>query len=464
MFVAVVVARLLSPSDYGLAAIALVFSAFGMVFSDLALGAALIQRKTLTEDDRSTAFWMTIASGVVLMLVGFGLSGPVSDLYRQPATQPLFAALSVSFLISALGATQQALMFRELEFRKVEGLTIVGALASAPVAVVLAAAGYGPWAIIGQQMTVAAVTSALMWRASSWRPQLRFSRASLRDLWGFSGYLVGHRLLYYTQQNADNFIIGRFVGSAAVGAYAIAFNVMLAPASRIGAPLQRVLAPTFSRMQDEPARIADAWARVTRMIAALAVPALAGIIVVAPDFIRVLLGSEWDAAAPILQVLAWVGILQALQSINVDILMARDRTSVIFRFTAVFALAHLTAFAIGVHWGVVGVAAGYAISSTLIEPILTVLTARALGVSPMVFVRAVAGVFQAAIAMVAVLAVARPALVDAGVPAGPRLALLVLIGAVVYLPLCAWRAPELVRDVRSLLPGRRRTEIAPVPA
>ena len=463
MLVAIVVARLISPSDYGLAALAMVYAAFGLVFSDLALSAALIQRKHLTEDDRSTAFWVTTASGVVLMVVGFALSGVVSGLYGEPELQPLFAVLSVSFLLSALGSTQQALMMRDMQFRVVETRTIIGSLAGAPVAVALAVAGAGPLAIICQQIAVAGITSALLWRASSWRPSWRFSRASLRSLWSFSGFLVLHRLCYYTQQNADNLIIGRAVGAAAVGAYAIAYNVMLAPASRIGGTLQRVLAPAFSRMQDEPERIAEAWARVTRMIGAVCVPMLAGVIVVAPDFIHVTLGSKWSAAAPILQILAWVGILQALQSINVDILMARGRTSVVFRFTLVFTCSHLAAFLIGVHWGVLGVATAYAISSTIVEPALTVITARAISVSPMVFVRAVGGVFQAAVGMVAVLVIVRPQLVDAGVPATLRLLILVAIGAAVYIPLCAWRAPEVVREIRGLLPGRRAREMVRVP-
>jgi O-antigen/teichoic acid export membrane protein len=462
MAVAIVVARLLTPDDYGLAALTLVFISLVMVFSDLALGAALVQRKTLTEDDRSTAFWMTVGAGALFTVLGVLCSGPVAALYGEPETEPLFAVLSVTFIVYALGATQQSLLLRDMQFRRLEGLTIVGTVVASPVAIGLAAAGTGPWAIIGQQIAIAACTSALMWRASSWRPSLRFSRASLKDLWSFSGFLVGHRLLYYLYQNADKFIIGRAVGAAAVGVYAIAYNVMLAPAARIGGPLQRVLAPTFSRMQDEPQRIAEAWARVVRMIAAITVPAMAGIMVVAPDFISVALGEQWMEAAPILQVLAWVGILQAIQSLNVDILMARDRTGLMFRFTAVFTTVQIAGFLVGINWGVMGLAVAFAITSTVIEPVLTVITARVIGVSPMIFFRAISGVFQAGAGMVAVLVLVRPALVEAGVPTGARLALLVALGAIVYLPLCAWRAPEVVRDTRSLLPARLTRRFMPV--
>ena len=329
-------------------------------------------------------------------------------------------------------------------------------------AVVVAAAGGGAWAIIAQQLVAAIVASVLFWFVSPWRPKLLFSRASMRDLWAFSGFLVGHRLLFYLHQNADRFLIGRSIGAAGLGAYAVAYNVMLAPASRIGGPIQRVLAPAFARMQDEPERIAAAWARVTRLIGAIIIPALAGLVIVAPDFVPVVLGEQWRPAIPIVQILAWVGVLQALQTVNVDILMARDRTSTLLGYSVGFTVVHITAFVIGLQWGITGVAVAYAISSTLVEPVLTYLTARALGVSPFTTLRAVLGVGRAAIGMAGAVLLARLALVDAGVAAGPRLAICIAVGAVVFLALCAWWAPEVRRDVLSLV--RRSRPPAPAVA
>jgi O-antigen/teichoic acid export membrane protein len=457
---AIAVARLLAPEQYGLAMLALVFASLVLVFSDLAFGAALVQRKQISEDDRCTAFWITVGSGVLFTVLGVLLSGAVASLYGQPRVAGLLAALSASFLLTALGATQQSLLLREMSFKKTEILGLAGALAGTVAAVVLAALGTGAWAIIGQQLVTATLTSALMWRASSWRPQLRFSRASLMDLGGFSAFLVGHRLLYYVHQNADRFIIGRFLGAPALGSYAVAYNVMLQPVARIASPVQRVLAPAFARMQDEPERIAAAWARAARLVGMLAVPSLAGMIVVAPDFVPVVLGERWRDSVPVIQLIAWVGMLQAVQGVNVDILMARDRTSVLFRYSLFFTTAHITAFVIGLHWGIAGVAAAYAISSTLVEPILTVITARALGVSPWHFVRSLLGVFAAAAVMSAVVLAARLLLVDAGVPAAIRLVLLALLGAAVFFGLCLWRVPEIARDVRSLAGSWRPARVA----
>jgi O-antigen/teichoic acid export membrane protein len=461
--VAIVLARLLSPSDYGVAVLVLVFSSLVLVFSDLALGAAIVQRKSLTDDDRSTAFWISVGSGVIFMVAGFALAGPIADLYGQPAVEPLCRVLSLSFLVSSLQVIPEALMLRDMRFRALELRMMAATIVSGAVAITVATSGGGPWAIIVQQLTTVLVSTILLWVLSSWRPRWRFSAASGRSLGTFSGYLVGHRLLFYLHRNADNFIIGRFVGPAALGAYAVAYNVMLAPFSKIGDPLQRVMWPTLSKMQDEPARMATTWLRVVRLLAMITVPSLMGLVVVAPDFIPLVLGDKWKPAVPLIQVLAWVGILQSLQGMNIDILMARNRTATIFRYSVFFTVAHIAAFVLGVRWGVLGVAIAYAVSSTLVEPVLTVLTSRAIGMSPWRFVRNLLPIFATGLAMAAVVFVGRGVLLDAGVALLPRFVLSVLLGGAVFLALCAWRMPDLRVEARHVLasltrPGRLATE------
>jgi O-antigen/teichoic acid export membrane protein len=458
--VAIFIARLLTPDEYGLAALALVFATLVMVFSDLALGAALIQRKTLSEVDRDTAFWTTLIAGVLFAAAGVALSGPIASLYGQPDAQPLLLVLSLSFVVSAFGATQQNLMLRDMDFRRVEVLPMIGGLVGGVAAVVAAVYGAGAWAIIVQYVGAVLVTTLLVWVRSSWRPRLAWSWASLKDLGGFSAYMLGQRLLFYLQANGDRFLIGRGLGTSALGVYAVAYNTMLVPASKLGGPLQRVFSPAFSRIQDQPERIAATWARVARLIAAVSVPALAGLVIVAPDFVPLVLGSHWEEAVPVVQILAWVGIVQAVQVINMDILLARGRARTMFRFAVVVTVSHLIAFGIGLQWGVIGVAAAYAISTTLVEPAQTVLAARALHVSPMIFVRAIFGVFQAAAGMALGVLAIRMALVDAGVPAEARLAICIATGVVVYAALCFWRVPELAAEARDLL-SRRRGRSAP---
>jgi O-antigen/teichoic acid export membrane protein len=308
--------------------------------------------------------------------------------------------------------------------------------------------------VIGQQIAAIAASSALLWVASPWRPSFVFSRASLRSVAGYSGNVFGARLLFYFNRNADNLLVGRFLGASALGAYSVAYNVILMPFSQIAVPIQDVLFPAFARLQGDVRALAAGWLRANRIVGAITTPALLGLVVVAPDFVNAVLGSRWHSAVPVVQILAWVGLIQALQGLNGSVLRAVDRTSLLLRYAVVVVTASLIAFVVGLQWGIVGVAAAYAISSTIVEPYYTWLTARAVGLTLGDFLRSLRGVAEASVLMFAVVLVARLALIEAGVGQLARLALAVLIGAAVYAPACLWRAPEVASELK-VLRGRR---------
>jgi O-antigen/teichoic acid export membrane protein len=460
LVVALFLARMLAPDDWGVAAMVLVFSGFVIVFTDNALGTALIQRRTIDEDDRSTVFWSSAGIGVLLALGGWALSGPLASFYGEPEVQPLFVVLSLSFFVATLGTTQSALLVRDMQFRILElrqmAATVVGAAAGIAVAI----AGGGAWAIVIQQLADATTSTILLWILTPWRPKFRFSTASLRRLGGFAGNVFGENLLYQAGRNIANLLIGRFIGAAALGAYSLATNVILVPFSRIAAPLQQVFFPAFSRMDDKE-RMADMWVRVMRLVGAISIPALVGLAIVAPEFVDVVLGDKWHAAIPVIQILAWAGLVQSLQTLNGEILLALGKASWLLGFTALWFVGSLTSFLVGVHWGIIGVAVAYAVVTTVIEPIRAYLACRALGFPLWRFVAAFGGVAQATAIMAAVVLAARQALVAEDVPQAVTLVLLIVLGAAVYTPCCLWRAPE-IRELMKGLAARRRRAAAPV--
>jgi O-antigen/teichoic acid export membrane protein len=461
--VAIVLARLLTPHDFGLAAMVLVFSSLVIIFSDLSLGAALVQRPELTELDRSTVFWVSTGVGVLFTVAGIAVSGPVAAFYGEPEVQPLFIGLSLSFVLTALGTTQTALLNRDMDFRALEVRLMAGSVAGAVVGLALAAGGFGAWALIAQQIATALASTALLWAFSPWKPSMRFSMASLRDLSSFSLNVFGTRIVFYFNRNADNLLVGRFLGPSALGAYTVAYNLMLAPIGRIAMPLVEVLFPAFSRMQDDKARIGALWLRAVRVVGTITIPGMIGLALVAPEFVHVTLGDKWDAAVPVIQILAWVGLMQSLQGMNSSILQACDRTGLLLRCAIVTVVASVIAFAVGVQWGIVGVAAGYCIASSFAEPYYAWQTMRTIGVPVRAYLASLAGIAGAALAMGACVLATRELLLPEGLPDGLRLAILIAVGAASYLPLWAWRAPEIVADVRGVL-RRRRGTAQPVPA
>lgn len=455
---AIVLARLLTPEDYGLAGMVLVFSTFLYAFSDLGLGAALVQRRELSERDRSTAFWLTAGAGLVLCGLGVAASGLVAAFYDEPDLQPLFVGLSITALLTALGSTQVALLTREMRFRALELRIILSTLVGAAGGIALAVAGYGPWAIVGQALIAAAVSTVLLWIVSPWRPRFLVSRSSLRDIGGFGTRVLGANLFFSLNRNVDNLLVGKFLGASPLGLYALAYNVMLVPLSRLSAPVQEVLFPALSKTQDDLERSRMIVLRVTRVVAAITMPLMLGLIVVAPDFVVAVLGERWREATPVIRILAWVGLLQSLTSLNHRVLTAQGQTRRLFVFAAASFGVYLVAWLVGLRFGVVGVATAYAIAATLIvQPASALLTLRCIELPVRRLAAALGGVVQASLVAVTVVAWTRWLLVEEGASPGFRLAVAVGVGLVAYLvtlPVCA---RELLTD---LLGMRRRPGIA----
>lgn len=451
--VGLVLAHLLTAREFGMAAMALTFSGLALVLADPGLGAALVQRRSIDEDDRSTVFWTTVAAGGMCMLLGIALSGPIASFFGEPDVQALVAVESLAFFLVALSATQAALMTREMNFRGLELRDMAGTVLGAVAGVAVAVAGGGAWAIIAQSVVSAAVATLLLWRYATWRPELRFSMRALKVNGSFGGKLFATRLLSYLNLNADNLMVGRFLGARALGFYALAYNVMFAPLARIAGPVQQVLIPAFSRLQDDRERLGRVWLRGSRLSAAVSMPAFLGMLVVAPDFVPTVLGERWSDAVPVLQLLCWAGILQGVQLLQWSVLQARGRAGTLLRYAVVSTVVNLGAFAIGLGWGIVGVAAGFALARTLMVPVITELTCRELGLRLREFPRALSSVVQASTAMVAALLLARALLLEVGVPAAGRLPLLVAVGAVAYCGWLLWRAPDVTRELRTLRAG-----------
>jgi O-antigen/teichoic acid export membrane protein len=446
----VVVARLLGPNEFGIAAMALGFSALGTTLADAALGSALVQRRGLTDLDRSTAFWLSLGTGAVLALAGVLLAGAVASFYREPEVAPLFAALSAGFLLGSLTSTPVALLTREMRFRTLELAHIAAAVLGTITAVSVAVAGGGAWAIVIQQLVGLTVVGTISWVAARWRPRLAWSGKSFRELGGFTLNVLGTRVFFYLQRNADNLIVGRALGAGPLGAYALAYNVMMLPFARVVDPLRAVLFPAFASVQADTGRVGELWLRGTRSASAVLFPAMLGLVVVAPDLVAVVLGASWAPAVDPLRILAVVGLLQAVIVLNSTVLTAVGRTQELLWFSALTFVLSVVGFLVGVQYGIAGVATGYLVANLLVIPLYVRLTSTVVGVSGRSFAGALAGTAQAAAGMFVAVVAVRAGLVATGVPAGARLVLVVVLGTTVAAALTAWRAPKLVAELREL--------------
>jgi O-antigen/teichoic acid export membrane protein len=446
--VAILLARALTPHDYGEIGMAAVFVTLVLIFSDLAFGTALVQRPEITEEHRSTIFWLTTAVGLALTVGGYVAAPVIAGFYGEPEVANIFRVLALTFVITALGATHSALLTRAMDFRGLELRQIGAVSAGAVAAIVGVAAGWGLWAVVAQQLAVAVASTLLLWACTGWYPRCRFSRSALAEMAGFSANVFGTRLLFYADRYVVYLLIGRFIGASALGLYAVAYNLMLVPLERIAGPLQQVFYPAVARLQRQPERMARAWVRATRLIASITTPAMIGVMVTAPDLVRVVLGTRWDGAVPVVQILAWVGLHQSFARLNSSVLQAADRTELMLRYAIVTVIADVVAFGVGAHWGIIGIAVAYAIATTLIAPLYFQLAAASVGLTVIGFLREMLPVLQASALTGLVALGTREALLAGG--AGPA-ARLVVVAAPVFIVL---RARPVLDDALRVLPER----------
>jgi PST family polysaccharide transporter len=360
--VSIILARTLGPRAIGLIGMVLVFTSFVTLFSDLGLGPALIQKPTLEPRHLTTAFWTNLATGLLFTLVIAAAAPLIAAFYGEPLLQPVVVVMSCNFFIISFRSVQQALFQKHMEFRQLAIVDVSAVVVAGVVATAMALTGWGVWSLVAQLLLTSVTTVVLLWVLSSWKPSFAFDRGALREMLGFGLNLTGFQALNYWSRNADDLLVGRFLGPAALGIYSLAYQWMLLPVTQMSSVITRVMFPALSLMQDDQTRVRHAYLYATRIIAFVAFPLMIGLLVVAEPFVLTLYGSEWVAAIPVLQILCLQGMSQAVGTTVGWIYMSQGRTNLMFHWGIFASVIRVTAFVIGLNWGVVGVAAAYVIS------------------------------------------------------------------------------------------------------
>jgi O-antigen/teichoic acid export membrane protein len=458
--VAIILARLLTPAEYGIAGMALVVTAFVGNFADPSLSSALIQRPTITERDRSTVFWTALALGMTLTLGGIALAGLVADFFGEPEVKDLFIVSSLCFVLSSLSVAPRALLTRRLAYRTLEIREMASRVIGGAAAIVLAIAGFGPWAVVGNFVAVTIASTLLVWLLVDWRPRFTYSRESLRNLGGFSTKVFASSMLSWGNLNLDNVLVGRALGPAALGAYSLAYNVMFLPITRIGRPLSDVLSPAYSRIQSDRERLERSWLRGKRMVVLLIAPGFLATLVTAPDLVNAVFGPKWDDAVVPLQLLCVAGLAHSLGMLNWGVLAASGKAGSLLRLMLLSSAVTWTGFVVGLLWGIVGVAAAYAVARWILVVPEAWITSRAVSFAFWPTLLAGGTIMPVGIAAATVAFLFRELLATAGVPQLMRLALVLLVMGGTYVLFVWVTMPSLVADIRSVL--RRRAAAVPM--
>lgn len=375
--VSIVLARLLAPSDYGLVGMALVITGFVALFGNLGLGAALIQKKEIDDEYVSTAFWTTVAAGVVLLGAVYFTAPLAADFYNDTRVATVARVAALGLLFGPMNSIVTSLLERHMRYRVVAMLDISTALLGQTTAVGFAFSGMGVWSLVAGTLVAQATRIPLAFLFERWLPGFAFNVAKLKDLFSFGGYLLAFNFVNYLNRNLDKLIIGRALGASQLGYYDMAYQAMLKPLQNVSDTIGRPLFPALSSLQDHKKEAAETYRKIVAYISLITFPAMFGLSAVAADFVMVVLGSQWEPAISVLQILALAGAIQSVSATVGSVYLSQGRSDLMFKVGIFGTIAIATAFFTGIRWGILGVAVAYAIT-TLLVWIITQMIANSL--------------------------------------------------------------------------------------
>ena len=456
----VVLARLLPPSAFGLLAMAIAVIAFLEVFKDIGLGSAIVRWNALTHRATSTVFWLTTAFGAGMGLALAAGAPLIAHFYHEPRLTPLVQFLAISFPLSGSSIVPLALLTREMRFRDLTLVEVASLVSSTAVAIVMAASGFGVWSLAAQAVVASAASFFMLLAVGRWRPLLAFSFREVRDMVRYSLPLAGFNAVNLVARNVDNLLVGRYLGSQALGLYDLAYRLMLLPLQLISWVANRVALPAYSRVHNDSEHIRPMFLKQASLVAFLTFPMMLGLAACASEFVTVVFGNQWLGATTVLVILAPVGALQSVGTMSGTILLAVGRTDVLLRWGAFASFVVTVACLVGLQWGIVGVAAGYAVAIAALEYPKCRIVFALVGLSIGDLVRVLGRPLFCSLGMVlGVLATRRLAL--GGGSAAWRLTAMVAVGALVY-GLLSWQFNRAVAaELAGAVAGAGAPERAP---
>lgn len=361
-----VLARILTPRDFGLIAMVAAVTGFIMIFKDLGLSMATVQKAEINHGQVSTLFWINVAISSALMLLTMALAPAVAWFYKEPRLAWVTVALASAFIFGGLTVQHQALLRRQMRFVALATIDISSITFGVGIGIICGLAGLGYWSLVLMQLVMPITMAAGVWIVSGWRPGLPVRRSGVRAMLAFGGYLTGFNVVNYFARNLDKILLGRYWGSQSTGLYTKAYSLLLLPIGQITAPISAVAVPALSRLQNEPERFRNYYLKAIKLIAYITMPLVATMAALSTEIVGLVLGKQWLDAGPIFLVLAVAALWQPVGATVGWIYVSLGQTRRMFAWICIATPLIVLSFLIGLRWGALGVASGYAICSLIL--------------------------------------------------------------------------------------------------
>jgi lipopolysaccharide exporter len=454
-----ILARILTPGDFGLVALALVFIALLDTISDLGLSPALVISKPEELEERAdTVFVLTVGIGAALSVLTAAVAVAAGPLFGAPDLRPLLSVLGLNFLLRSLGATHYALAQKRIDFRSRTAAELTGVMARGLTGIALALAGAGAWSLVIGYLVGTLAMSAALWRLVAWRPRLRVSTVQLPRMLRFGGTLTGVDILAAVIAQVDYFFVGRVLGTQALGLYTIGFRLPELVVINLALVAGRVLFPAFAAVDREA--LGRAFLRALRYTALVAMPTAVALCVLAEPIVLAVFGDQWAGSVGPMRVLTLYALAVTLGIPAGTAYKATGNAGVLLKLAVPRAILVVTSIALLVNEGTVAVAACQAGAAAVFGIIGLVVATRMLDLRPVQLLAAMWPALATATATAAVTALSE--FVFDG--SWPTLAVAVAAGVAVYAVVLRLVAPDVMAEIRSatriqrpLLVSRERT-------
>ncbi len=333
--VGIILARLLSPEDYGLLGLIAIFTAICNCFITSGFGSALIRKKDATEDDYNTVFIFNLAMSIVLYGVMYLCAPLIADFFNRQELVALTRVSTISMIIGSLGLVQRTRLTKRIDFKTQTKITIISAIVRGIVGISCAYAGYGVWSLVYQELAGSATSTTLLIYFNRWFPKFRFSSASFRELFGYSSKLLASGLLDTIWKEIYQVVIGKCYSPATLGQYTRGKMFSDILSSNLTGVVQRVSFPVLSQIQDDPIRLKEGYRRIIRTTMLVTFCATLMLAAIAKPMILVLIGEKWLQAATLLQILCFGSMLYPLHAINLNILQVKGRSDLFLKLEVI---------------------------------------------------------------------------------------------------------------------------------
>lgn len=364
-FVSILLARLLSPEDFGLLAMLYLFTSIAGLFIDSGFSSALVQRQNITPEDESTVFFFNLGAGLIVAL-GLCWAAPwIAAFFEQPILQSLTYVMSLNLFLGAFGSIQSVLLTKALDFKTPMKIGAVASALSGILAVILAWQGFGVWSLALQSLASTIITVILLWLWCPWRPRVVFDLTSLYSLFRFGGFLLLSGLLDTFFTRLYSVIISKLFSARELGFYTRAAGTQQFPVNVLTNVLNRVAFPVFSAAAADKRLLARGMRKALQTIMLFNIPLMLGLIVTAAPLVITLFGEKWRPSVPILQILCIAGALWPLHVINLNVLIAQGHSNLFFRLEIWKKIIGVIAILVASFHGILAIAWSYVIADIL---------------------------------------------------------------------------------------------------